>query len=224
MARVRRKAAATVRLNFEIAGLAAFGVAVLLALALVFPHASGALGSAVAHQLQVTFGMAAWVVPLLIAIIGAIVFLEINVPRMMATFGFAAVAYFLLLDAAFGRNGGAVGTLLALGLQTLFGRSGTPVVLVLLALLLTVWMTSVSVKRVIGWCILVATRLRERVRALLRERMQRPAATPRVAGSEPKTLREAFGLGARSEAPSTALATVAPVDLPAFIKTETVQN
>src|SRR5262249_32243920 len=89
MARARRKAAATLRLNLEIAGLAALGAAVLLALALAIPKGSGAVGWAVAHETVYAFGAAAWALPLVIAVIGAIVFLEINVPQMIASFGFA---------------------------------------------------------------------------------------------------------------------------------------
>src|SRR5580658_6642935 len=98
MARVRRRSTATTSWNFEIAGIAAFGVALLLGLALVLPHArSGLVGGAVAFGLHAAFGHAAVVFPLLIALIGAIVFLEINVPRMIATLGSAAVGYFIII-------------------------------------------------------------------------------------------------------------------------------
>src|SRR5579883_1402004 len=102
MARVRRKASAKARLNFEIAGIAAIGLAVLLGIALAVPHGAGAAGAATAHGLWALFGGAAPLFPVLIALFGAIVFLEINVPRMIATLGCTCVAYFLLLDASLG--------------------------------------------------------------------------------------------------------------------------
>jgi hypothetical protein len=224
MARVRRKAAATVRLNLEIAGLAAFGLAVLLALALALPRSSGALGAAVAHDLTALFGAAAWLAPLVVAVLGAIVFLEINVPAMIATFGFAALAYFLIVDAAFGPRGGIVGATLALGLRALVGGAGSVVVLVLLAVLVTVWISKLSVKRAIGWCIVVG--------AKLRSRLQRPPApvTAKAAQTPPASLREAFGLPAAlpsravAPVPTTALATVAPVDVRTFVEHEAAQG
>src|SRR5579871_5605521 len=89
MARVRRKATAKTRLNFEIAGIAAIGLAVLLGIALALPKGAGFAGAAVAHGLVTLFGGAAALFPVLIALFGAIIFLEINVPRMMATLGSA---------------------------------------------------------------------------------------------------------------------------------------
>ena len=212
------------RLNFEIAGLAAFGIAVLLALALALPHGSGAIGAGVARGLVALFGASAWLAPVVVAIVGGIVFLEINVPRMIATFGFAALAYFLIVDAAFGTRGGAVGSTLSFGLRVLLGSAGAAIVLALLALLVTVWVTGVSVKRVIGWCIVLGSGLRER----LRTRAHR--AVPPALKPAPTSLREAFALPtpARSAVSpagaGTALAAIAPVDVRTFVAQEGAQG
>ncbi len=42
---------------------------------------------------------------MLVALVGAIVFLEVNVPRMIAGLGSSALAYFLIVDAMFGAGG-----------------------------------------------------------------------------------------------------------------------
>jgi S-DNA-T family DNA segregation ATPase FtsK/SpoIIIE len=180
MARVRRKATAKTRLNFEIAGIAAIGLAVLLGIALM--TRAGIAGGATAAALSALFGGAAPLFPVLVALFGAIVFLEINVPRMMATLGTAALGYFLLIDAAFGRHGGLVGAGLWSGLQALVGVLGARIVLGLAALLLAVWITNVSVKKVIGWLILALAKVK-------------PPRVPRVALPEGHgSLRDAFAL------------------------------
>ncbi len=219
MARGRR-ARATVRLNFEIAGIAALGVAVLLALALALPTSSGAAGAATARGLIALFGAGAWLAPLLVGLIGGIVFLEINVPQMIATLGLAAVAYFLILDAAFGTRGGIVGGGISRGLRGLFGAAGTDVVLVVLALLITLWITRMSLKRTIGWVLVFAGRARSTVLGLYQSRL-----APAGGGAEPApgNLREAFGLpkpAPKPEAkakPPVSLATIAPVDVRTFV-------
>lgn len=161
MARVRRKATAKTRLNFEIAGIAAIGLAVLLGIALALPAArAGIIGGATATGLSALFGGAAALFPVLVALFGAIIFLEINVPRMMATLGTAALGYFLLIDASFGRHGGLVGWGLWAGLAALVGVAGARIILGLVALLLAVWITNVSVKKLIGWLILTFSKLR----------------------------------------------------------------
>src|ERR1700722_7100444 len=205
MARGRR-ASATVRLNLEIAGIAALGVALLLAVALALPASSGAAGAATAHGLVGAVGAAAWVAPLVVAFAGAIVFLEINVPRMIATFGIAALLYFAIVDAAFGRRGGAVGTTLARGLHALVGDVGSAIVLVLAALVVTVWITRLSVKRAIGWSIVALTRARNVVAGALRALRPVPARAPSTAIARPGSLREAFGLPP-----------IAPVDVRTFV-------
>ena len=191
MARVRRKATAKSRLNFEIAGIAAIGLAVLLGIALASPAArAGIAGGATAAALSALFGGAAPLFPVLVALFGGIIFLEINVPRMMATLGAAALGYFLLIDAAFGRRGGWLGGALWTGLQSLVGVTGARVLLALFALLLAVWITNVSVKKVIGWLILAFSKLR----------MQRP---PRAElPQRPGNLREAFALPQAAPSPS----------------------
>ncbi len=191
MARVRRKPSTKTRWNLEIAGIVALGFALLLAVALVAPPArTGVVGGATAFALHALFGSAAAFFVALIALVGAIVFLEINVPKMIATLGGAACAYFVVLDAglaASGRPGGLLGGALARALHALVGDAGTWIVLAVAALAVTVAITGVSVKKVIGWC---ATRL---------------AALP----SRPTSLREAFHLPAlltRAQQPAAAAA------------------
>jgi DNA segregation ATPase FtsK/SpoIIIE-like protein len=219
MARVRRKTSAATRWNLEIAGIVALGFALLLGVTLVVPPArAGMIGGGTAFVLHALFGGAAWLFVLLIALVGAIVFLEINVPRMIATLGGAACAYFVLIDAglaASGRDGGVVGRTLARALHALLGDAGTWIVLAVAALAVTVAITGISLKKVIGWCI---TRL-----AALRP-PARPASTSTGAGKgalagppRPASLREAFHLPALlpraqpAPAASAAAATVATV-------------
>jgi S-DNA-T family DNA segregation ATPase FtsK/SpoIIIE len=205
MARVRRKARATLRLNLEIAGIAALGLALLLGLAVAAPAHSGTLGQTVSRGLSSAFGAAAWLVPVVVALLGAIVFLEINVPRLIAKFGCASLLLFLAADAAFGRGGGAAGAWLRHGLEALVGPAGAVVVLVLFALSVAVWITGLSLKTAIGWCIVAGARLR----AALPKRepapkRSAPAATAEAAG--PRSWREAFKLPARPAAPAAAAA------------------
>jgi S-DNA-T family DNA segregation ATPase FtsK/SpoIIIE len=186
MARVRRKATAKTRLNFEIAGIAAIGLAVLLGIALAFPPGrAGIAGAATAHTLSTLFGGAAPLFPVLVALFGAIIFLEINVPRMIATLGTAALVYFLLIDAAFAHRGGMLGTALWDLLEGLIGVAGARVVLVLAALLIVVWITNVSVKKVIGLLVIALSKV--------------PRPKPRER-SAPTSLREAFALPAGNSA------------------------
>jgi S-DNA-T family DNA segregation ATPase FtsK/SpoIIIE len=226
MARVRRKAKATMRLrlNLEITGIAALGLATLLGVALVAPTRSGAFGAGLAHGLAVAFGSAAWLVPLVVALFGGIVFLEINVPRMIATFGFAALCYFFIADAFFGRAGGALGRLLHSGLVVLVGGTGAVLVLLLLALSVTVWIFNVSVKRVIGTFIVAGGRLRAFAARSLHERAARGAAESAAAASRspgPASLSEAFHLPPGSaRAKKMPVAAIAPVDTRTFIAQE----
>jgi S-DNA-T family DNA segregation ATPase FtsK/SpoIIIE len=193
MARVRRKTAAASRLNFELAGIAALGFAVLLGIAIVLPPGrSGAVGGAAAHAMRTLFGGAVGAFPCLIALIAVIVFLEINVPAMIATLGSAAVGFFIIIDAALGPRGGVLGRALDGGLTALVGDVGEKIVLVIAALSITVWITNVSVKKVIGWCI-------ARLAALRVPRGPAPRAARRSAAAAPagpRTLREAFNLPA----------------------------
>ncbi|MBC5810113.1 MAG: DNA translocase FtsK 4TM domain-containing protein, partial [Candidatus Eremiobacteraeota bacterium] len=187
MARQRRKARASLRWNLEIVGLAAFGAALFLGVCIVAPDRSGAAGAAIARGAAVAFGNAAWLVPPVVALFGAIVFLEINVPRLIAKFGTAALACFALVDAVYGRAGGAVGTMLDRALHAAVGGIGSRVVLVIAALALTVWIANVSVKRTIGRAFVLVMALRARfARSAPRARAAAPAKSPR-------TLGEAFG-------------------------------
>jgi DNA segregation ATPase FtsK/SpoIIIE-like protein len=205
------------RPNLEIAGISAFGLAMLLGIALAAPARSGALGAGMAHALTAGFGSAAWLVPVLVALVGGIVFLEINVPRMIATLGFAALCYFLIADAFYGTSGGALGTLLQRGLRALVGPTGATLVLVVIALAVTVWITNVSVKRAIGLAILTVAKVRAFV-ASRRPRPQRATQTraPKATAlAGPTTLREAFDLPVdMPKSKPTASTVAAPIAAP----------
>ncbi len=109
------------------------------------------------------FGDGAPLFPVLVALIGAIVFLEIDVPRLIATYGGAAVAYFLLADAALGarsdRSGGILGASIWWMLHRLVGGLGGAVFLILAAIVLTMWLANLSLKRVLGLLALLLARM-----------------------------------------------------------------
>ena len=154
MARNRRRANARTRLNLEIVGIAAIALAVLCGIALAVPHHAGSIGGWTAEGLRRLFGAAAPLFPVLVAILGAIVFLEVNVPRIIATWGTSALAYFLLAAAMLGAGGpargGIVGADMWLALRSLVGVAGAWILLVLAALSLTLWLTNASLKQMIG--------------------------------------------------------------------------
>jgi DNA segregation ATPase FtsK/SpoIIIE, S-DNA-T family len=154
MARARRGANARARINLEIAGITAVAVAVLCGIALALPHHAGSLGGWAASTLHGLFGAAAPLFPVLVALLGAIVFLEVNVPRMVASLGCTALAYFLIINAMFGArgvsHGGAVGSNIWWALRALVGVPGAWILLGLAALSLTLWLTKASLKQLIG--------------------------------------------------------------------------
>ncbi len=154
MARVRRKASSRDRLNSEIVGLLALGCALLFGIALALPQHSGEIGRWGAAMLHRIFGDGAPLFPVLIALIGAIVFLEIDVPRLIATYGGAAFAYFLLADAALGarsdRSGGILGSSIWWMLHRLVGGVGGALFLILSAVVLTMWLANLRLKLVLG--------------------------------------------------------------------------
>lgn len=199
MARVRRKASASrrrsaLRLNLEIAGIAALAVAVLLGLALWNPQHAGRLGIAAATELHFFFGAAAWCFPVLIALIGGIIFLEISVPRLIATLGLAAAGLFLIVDTAYAADGGLVGATLSSWLVAMLGRFGAKLVLAVAAVAVVVALTRVSLKQLIGRLLVAAAA----VRAFLKKsfarapRLPAPRAQPQPPG--PLNLRQAFSL------------------------------
>jgi len=229
------------RPNLEILGIAAFAIALLLGIALASPAHSGALGSAVSHAFVSAFGGAAWLVPIVVALLGGIIFLEINVPRMIATLGCASLAYFLIVEAFYAGRGGALGRLLHGGLARLVGTTGATLILVAVTILLTVWLTKVSVKQIIGRLIVLGARVRAAAINMM-ARMQTPhgakaPATPRAPG--PASLREAFALPETLPKPNaraatatatanatagTAIATIAPLDAKTFVKADASQQ
>ena len=154
MARVRRKASSRDRLNSEIVGLLALGCALLFGIALALPQHSGEIGRWGATTLHRIFGDGAPLFPVLIALIGAIVFLEIDVPRLIATYGGAALVYFLLADEALGargdRSGGILGASIWWMLHRLVGGVGGTLFLVLSAVVLTMWLANLRLKLVLG--------------------------------------------------------------------------
>jgi S-DNA-T family DNA segregation ATPase FtsK/SpoIIIE len=157
MARVRRKATARTRLNLEIVGIVAIGLAVFLGISLAVPSLTGNVGKWTAQALGSVFGGGAPLFPVLVGLFGAIVFLEINVPRMIATLGLASLGYFLLVEGAFGaggmHRGGFIGGNLWWALRSLVGDPGGWIVLIVLALAMTLGLTNASLKKVIGWLI-----------------------------------------------------------------------
>ncbi len=216
------------RINLEIAGIAAFGIALLLAIALIAPAGSGAIGAALAHGLHAWFGRAAWLVPFVAALLAGIIFLEINVPRQIATLGFASFAYFCIVDAFMGATGGAFGAVLQNGLRYFVGPLGADIALAIFAIALGVWISGLSVKRTIGLGILLGARLRNAVVSLTAgasERSATPAKKAIATKPAPVTLREAFHLPAVMPSPkraskAAALATIAPVDARAFVQAD----
>jgi S-DNA-T family DNA segregation ATPase FtsK/SpoIIIE len=164
MARARRRANARTRLNLEIVGIAAITFAAFCGIALAFPQHAGSVGVWSAKALRNLFGDAAPLFPVLVALIGAIVFLEINVPRMIASLGSSALAYFLIVDALFGargwKHGGTVGTNIWWALRTLVGGVGATIVLIVAALSLTLWLTNASLKKTIGLVVLWVGKLK----------------------------------------------------------------
>jgi S-DNA-T family DNA segregation ATPase FtsK/SpoIIIE len=223
MARVRRKTGAGTRWNLEVAGIAALGFALLLGVALVAPPArTGVIGGAVAHALHAAFGIGAGLFVLLIALVAAIVFLEINVPKMIATLGGAACAYFVAIDAgiaAAGHDGGWLGGALSGALRALLGDAGGWIVLIVGALAVTVAITGVSLKKIIGWCL---TRL-----AALRQPAANAAALAKNAlPQRPASLREAFHLPAlmpRAAAPAIAAVAEIPAPTHTVVESEPVR-
>ncbi len=195
MARVRRKATSKNRLNLELIGIAAIGLAVLLGIAVLLPSHAGFLGTHAEMALRRFFGDGAPFFPVLVAIFGAVIFLEINVPRMIATLGASALGLFLILDAAFGSRGvgrgGLVGANIWAALRALVGPVGAWIVLGIITLALVVWMSDASVKKIIGLLIVAFSRVRVPVPKL---RVNLPAG--------PKNLREAFALPDAAEKPA----------------------
>ncbi len=217
--RVRRKPAARTRLRLqgELVGIAALGFAVFFGIALALPSArAGFIGSLTAWMLHALFGSAAIYLPVLVALIGAIVFLEINVPQMIAVLGGAALGYFLIVCAVYGPMGGILGSHLWDALRWLFGQAGATIVIILSALALTVWVTNVSLKRTIGWTI-------KNITALVRMLRTRPAAEAKPqlpAVQAPKTLREAFNLPHVEHGDEPAPAPIVPV--PSYTIVDTI--
>jgi S-DNA-T family DNA segregation ATPase FtsK/SpoIIIE len=197
--------------NLEILGITAFGVAILLGIALALPAHSGLWGASTAHGLHRFFGATAWLFPLLIAVIGAIIFIEIDVPRLIATLGLASCGYFLIIVTAFDRNGGALGAGLHHWLVGMVGDIGAALTLFLGGIVTTIVITDVSVKRVIGWCILAYGQLREAWRERVQEQEPRTNGKAAIQSDGPKTLLEAFHLvPTTASSKKSALATVAP--------------
>jgi len=125
------------------------------------PDHSGSLGHGTAALLRHLFGGAAPVFPVLLLLLGSIAFLEIDVPQMLAGRGGAAVAYFFIIVSALGSggNGGLVGGAIWGAMRRLIGTAGAWILLVVIALALTLWLTETSLKKGIGWVIAAFGRL-----------------------------------------------------------------
>ncbi len=186
MARTRRRAAARNKINLEIVGIAALALALWCGIALALPHHTGSVGVVTAALLRQLFGGAAPLFPVMVALLGAIVFLEVNVPRMIVGLGSTALAYFLIFDAGFAAagHGGSVGESTWWALRSLLGVAGGWIVLVLAGLSLALWLTNASLKQLIG-------------KAIVFFRGLRMPALPPMRVSLPEghgSLREAFAL------------------------------
>ena len=214
MARVRRKASAK-KLNLEIVGIAAIGLAVLFGIALAVPEHAGNVGRGLAWALRTSFGGGAPLFPVLVGLFGAIVFLEINVPRLIAGLGGAAAAYFLMIDAAFGSagaaRGGLVGANIWWALASLIGRAGAWLVLAVAAISLALYLSNTSLKKIIGWFIVQGSKVRP----------PSLARAPKVKFELPEghqSLRDAFALPKPAAAPPAraSRAKAAPVAAPVF--------
>jgi len=162
------------------------------------PHHAGNVGGWIAEALRRLFGGAAPLFPVMVALFGAIVFLEVNVPRMIAGLGTSALVYFLVVDAAFGAGGpargGAIGSTIWWALHALVGTAGAWIVLAVAALSLTLWLSNASLKQLIGRIIVFASKLRA-------------PKLPGVAGLRARlpaghgSLRDAFALPERATRP-----------------------
>ena len=198
MARVRRKASAR-KLNLEIVGIAALSVALLCGIALAAPGATGNVGRALAGGLRELFGGGAALFPVLVALLGAIVFLEINVPRMIATLGSSALSYFLIIDAALGASGvhggGIVGAGIWSTLHGLVGTAGAWIVLVVGTATLTLYLTQVSLKKLIGLLLGFLGRIRLPKIPKISLALPEGHSSLREAFALPKTNRPSTGSG-----------------------------
>jgi len=148
-------------LNLEILGAALFCIALLLALALSFPHGgAGAAGSVANVTLHAWFGAAAWLAVAALAVVGAIIFLELHVPSTMAAYAACAAGAFFAIDGLLGMRarGGAFGGALAHGLTWLFGSAGADIVFIFLVVAFVVTPTGISLKRTIGGAAVAAAR------------------------------------------------------------------
>jgi S-DNA-T family DNA segregation ATPase FtsK/SpoIIIE len=164
--------------------------AVFCGIALAFPHHAGRFGNWTAAELRGLFGGTAPLFPVLVALLGTIVFLEVNVLRTMAWFGSTALAYFLIIAAMFGaggpRRGGTVGATIWWALHALVGNVGAWILLWLGLVSLTLWLTNASAKQLIGRAIVFFGGLRPTVPKLPKFGVDLPR------GHE--SLREAFAL------------------------------
>ncbi len=213
MARNRRRANARTRLNLEIVGLAAIALAVLCGIALAFPNHAGSIGGWGATELRALFGDAAPLFPVLVALIGGIIFLEINVPRMIAGLGSSALAYFLILDALFGargwKHGGIVGTNIWWALHALVGGVGATIVLSVAALSLTLWLSNASLKKTIGRVALLLRNVRLPALPRTEREAMRPQLEPIV--SVPAVVSAAPSFDMETEPPLVITKPIAPI-------------
>jgi DNA segregation ATPase FtsK/SpoIIIE-like protein len=186
----RRRGYARTRLNLEIIGIVAAALAVFCGVALAFPHYAGAIGGWTAAELRRLFGGAAPLFPALVALLAGIVFLEVNVPRMIAGLGTSALAYFLLIAAMFGaggvQRGGTIGATIWWALHALVGTVGAWILLSVALVSLSLWLTNASLKQLIGRVIVFFGGLRPPVPKLPSLKVELPQ------GHE--SLREAFAL------------------------------
>ena len=144
----RRNAVPRQRIDLELYGVAAIGLAIFLGIAMVTPpHRAGAIGAFVRWPLVSLFGSFAAGFPIALGLSGAVCFLELGEAGVILTLSLAFFAYLILL--ATGYAAGAIGGALNSLVTAVFGDL-TNGVLWLLTGMLTVLVTGVSIKRLIG--------------------------------------------------------------------------
>ena len=166
-------------LNLEILGVAIFVLATLLAISLLASQDAGFFGVAAKATLQSWFGHAAWLSVVALVVIASIIFLELQVPKVLALFCACAAGAFLALAGFFGMagSGGMVGNAIAHGFAALFGLAGANLMLGFLVLAFVITPTGISLKRVFGAVGSSVATAASGFANAAREAAQRPAGT-----------------------------------------------
>ncbi len=190
-----------VAFNLEVLGIALLCVTLVLTLSMLLPYRqSGSVGPLIDRTLHGWFGGAAWIVPLALATIAVILFLEMHAPRLMLLLALCAAGEFFVIDALFGmgKHGGVVGGALSGLLVWLFGRLATGVILLCGAVIFVLAPTGVSLKRALSSIAAALPAMLEKSRQMGRERM--PVIRPHNASIAEAPTRHTNQLEAASPA------------------------